>query len=238
MIEALEKLLVLQDRDVRFTRVKKELNQIPKEAALIESKLKSQSAEYEEHKKEAQHIEAHRQAVDVEVKTREENIKKYQSQQLQTKKNEEYQALTHEIKRAKDEIRQLEDKELDLMEKYEEAKKAVDAEHSNVVEYEETAKKRRDELTSKEARLKQESTKLEAEITELEKEVPPQPLRLYRRLIESKGDKAIVPVVNGHTCGGCLLKLTQQEIVDAKGAAKLVQCGNCGRVLYWQDEFA
>jgi len=238
MQEPLEKILILQDRDLRLARIRKELEQLPREAGLIESKLQAQSADYEEHKKQAQHIEAHRQALDMEVKTREENIRKFQNQQLQTKKNEEYQALGHEIKRAKEEIRQLEDKELDLMEQYEEAKKALSTEEAKVQEYEASAAKRRDDLKKKQAKLEEEATKLEQEVSELEDKVDTRVFRLYRRLIESKGDAAIVPVVNGSICGGCHMKLTQQEVVDARRATEIVQCSNCGRVLYWQSEFA
>lgn len=238
MQDQLEKILVLQDRDLRLARMRKELAQLPREAELIETKLKTQSADYEAHKSQAQHIEAHRQALDVEVKTREDNIRKYQNQQLQTKKNEEYQALGNEIKRAKEEIRQLEDKELDLMEKYEAAKKALEAEAVKVKDYEAAATKRREDLIKKETKLKEESERLEKEVAELEGQIDPQPLRLYRRLIESKGDCAVVPVVGEGTCGGCHMKLTQQEVVEARRGTGIVQCGNCGRILYWQNEFA
>ncbi len=238
MQSQLEKILILQDRDLRLARMRKELAQLPREAALIESKLKTQSTDYEAHKSQAQHIEAHRQALDLEVKAREEKIKKYQNQQLQTKKNEEYQTLGNEIKNAKTEIKQLEDKELDLMEKYEEAKKALEAEEVNVREYETAASKRRDDLKKKEAKLSEESERLEKEVAELEEQVDKQSLRLYRRLIESKGDAAVVPVIGEGTCGGCHMKLTQQEVLEARRGTGIVQCSNCGRIIYWQNEFA
>jgi predicted nucleic acid-binding Zn-ribbon protein len=124
------------------------------------------------------------------------------------------------------------------MEKYEDAKKALEAEEVHVKEYEAAASKRRDDLKNKEARLKEEAERLEKEVAELESQIDKQPLRLYRRLIESKGDSAIVPVVNDCTCGGCHMKLTQQEVVDARRGTDIVQCSNCGRVLYWKSEFA
>jgi hypothetical protein len=51
MQDHLEKILILQERDLRLARMRKELAQLPREASLIESKLKTQSADYEEHKK-------------------------------------------------------------------------------------------------------------------------------------------------------------------------------------------
>jgi predicted nucleic acid-binding Zn-ribbon protein len=38
-------------------------------------------------------------------------------------------------------------------------------------------------------------------------------------------------------CGGCHMTVTHQEILSAKGG-KITNCGNCGRILFYQNEFA
>ena len=52
-------------------------------------------------------------------------IARYANQQFQTRKNEEYRALAHEIETCKDAIFKIEDGEIELMEQGEAAQKEV-----------------------------------------------------------------------------------------------------------------
>jgi len=171
MQDTLSNLLILQDRDLRKIQIESELQRIPKEEEHIELTLKTQSVDYEAHKKAAQQIEVQRKELDNEVKAKESKIAKYQTQQMETKKNEEYQALGHEIERTKQEISDLEDQELQLMEDYDQAQKEVDAEAIHVKEYEAAAQNRRQALVGKKKNLETELEKLNVSIQEARKQM-------------------------------------------------------------------
>ncbi|MEM6821136.1 MAG: C4-type zinc ribbon domain-containing protein [Verrucomicrobiota bacterium] len=237
MQDDLTQLLILQDRDLRKQQIENDLQRIPLEEKQIERTLATQSSDYEAHKKAAQQIEVNRKELDNEVKSKEALISKYQNQQLQTKKNDEYQALGHEIDRAKQEISTLEDQELELMEQYEGAQKEVSKEAEKVKDYEKTANARRDALKSKATALNKELEELNKAIAEQETKCSEGNLHMYRRILKSKGDRAIVKVDNGKNCSGCHMTITHQEILEAK-AGKITHCGHCGCLLFWQDEFA
>lgn len=237
MQDTLKNLLILQDRDLRKIQIESELKRIPKEQEHIEHTLQTQSADYEAHKKAAQQIEVQRKELDNEVKAKEAKIAKYQTQQMESKKNEEYQALGHEIERTKQEISELEDQELKLMEDYEKAMAEVEAEAVHVKEYESSAQSRRDALVEKKSNLEAELVKVEAAIQEAEAKCDKAAMNTYRRLLASKKDAAIVKIEHGNICSGCHMAVTQQEIIKAKGGL-VAQCGNCGRMLFYQDEFA
>ncbi|MEM6883869.1 MAG: C4-type zinc ribbon domain-containing protein [Verrucomicrobiota bacterium] len=237
MQDTLTNLLILQDRDLRKMQIESDLQRIPKEEEHIELTLKTQSADYEKHKKAAQQIEVQRKELDNEVKAKEAKIAKYQTQQMETKKNEEYQALGHEIDRTKQEISDTEDQELQLMEDYDEAMKEVEAEAVHVKEYETAAQTRRQALVEKKTNLESELEKLNVSIGEAEAKCDKADMSIYRRLLKSKGDVAIVKIEHGNMCSGCHMTLTQQEIVQAKGG-QIVHCSNCGRILFYQNEFA
>ena len=70
-------------------------------------------------------IESERKQRDLEIEAKKSQIEKYLNQQLQTRKNEEYKALTHEIEMAKEVIFKIEDAEIVLMEQAEAAQKEV-----------------------------------------------------------------------------------------------------------------
>lgn len=237
MSSPLEALLVLQDRDTRLRRISQELKAIPSEEKSIADRLAAQSKHHEELKLKARQVESQRKDLENQAGSLRDKISKYSVQQMQTKKNEEYQALGHEIERAKADISQLEDKQLECMEAYEAAQKEVAEEGVKVKAYEAAAQTRRADLTAKKGVLEKQKGELEAELKTLEAAAAPADLARYRRILSSKGDIAIVPIQHGDKCGGCHMTLTHQTVLNAKGDTNLVVCENCGRLLYWKSEF-
>src|SRR5207237_8035831 len=73
-------------------------------------------------------VELERKKLELDVGTRNENIARLKTQQYQTRKNDEFQAMGNEIQRYEDEIRKLEDQELELMDQGDKLKVEVTAE--------------------------------------------------------------------------------------------------------------
>lgn len=235
MLEAIQQLLILQDRDIALAKALHGLKHIPKEEAAIREKLARQSARLDELKKAGMLLESERKKLELEVKSKEALIAKYGAQQLQTKKNEEYQALGHEIERARAEISALEDRELALMEQYEASQKEIAAEADNVRAYTAQAETQLAALAAKKQNFESRRSELEKAVAECEAKTDPAVLARYRRILNSKKDVALVPIEHGTTCGGCHMKLTHQIVLQAKGNQTLASCDNCGRLLYWPE---
>src|ERR1041385_4751465 len=121
MLSVIENLLVLQDRDRKIQRLEAELNNIGPERAFLQEKAKAAQSGHEASKNKSKQIESDRKNLELEVDAKKKLIEKYSLQQFQTKKNEEYRALAHEIETCKQAIFQIEDQQLELMEKAEEA---------------------------------------------------------------------------------------------------------------------
>ena len=125
MQEIIEKLLVLQDRDRKISRVTQELAHIGPERESLKAKAASTQTALDAAKLSVKKIESERKQRDLEIEGKKTQIDKYLNQQLQTRKNEEYKALTHEIEMAKEVIFKIEDAEIVLMEQAEIAQKSV-----------------------------------------------------------------------------------------------------------------
>ncbi|MDR1305826.1 MAG: C4-type zinc ribbon domain-containing protein [Verrucomicrobiales bacterium] len=233
MLATLEQLLILQERDVKLQRAQTALHFLPVEEQQIAARLATQSARFEQLKQDARHIESERKQLELQVADKETAIRKFQTHQAQTKKNDEYQAMSHEIDRARRDIDALEERELALMDQYDAAQKAVQAEALTVKEHERVAAGQRAEWQRKQAVLQEQAATLTAAVAELQRQIPPAELAAYRRILQSKGDVAIVPVVNGNTCNGCHMKITQATVSAVKAGGKIVHCDNCGRIVYW-----
>src|SRR5262249_34871631 len=101
MLEMIEKLLILQDRDRKIRRVKGELAHIEPERHSLKAKSSGAEAGLDRAKTRVKEIESQRKELELEVESKKQLIIKYANQQFQTRKNEEYRALAHEIEMCK-----------------------------------------------------------------------------------------------------------------------------------------
>jgi predicted nucleic acid-binding Zn-ribbon protein len=232
MFEMIEKLLILQDRDKKISRVRTELDHIEPERQALKNKSSGAKAALDRAKLKVNELESRRKDLDLEVQSRKQLIEKYANQQLQTRKNEEYRALTHEIDGCKAAIFKIEDQEIVLMEQGEAAQKEVIAANKVAAEAKKLMDEQVEQLGSREENLRKELAELEANRQELAAAVDDTARARYERLMKSKGDNVVVGVQHG-VCGGCHMRLPTQIIVSCQGQQDLVTCTNCGRILYY-----
>src|SRR5437016_10568288 len=111
----LEQLLVLQDRQQKIKQIQTEVETLPLQKKSLEAQLAASVAGVEVIKQKARRVEMDRKKLELDVGTRTESISRLKTQQYQTRKNDEFQAIGHEIERYENEIRKIEDEELELM---------------------------------------------------------------------------------------------------------------------------
>ena len=232
MHDTIEKLLILQDRDRRILQEQGELSRIEPERQTLKAKAANAQAELENAKLRVKQIESARKDLELEVEVKKQMIVRYANQQFQTRKNEEYRALAHEIDTCKAAIFEIENREIELMEQAEVAQKEV----LRATQATKDARTLMDEqvaqLGAREENLKRELAQLEANREELASAVDESARSRYERLVRSKGDNVVVGVEHG-VCGGCHMKLPPQLLVLCQGEKELVGCSNCGRILYY-----
>jgi predicted nucleic acid-binding Zn-ribbon protein len=232
MLEAIEKLLVLQDRDRRLMRLKEELLRVPTQRQELETKAALLQKGLDTFKNQAKQVESSRKQLELEVESKKQQIEKYSLQQYQTKKNEEYRALGHEIDNAKVAISKIEDQIIDLMEKGE----AVQAEVVHAGKETAMTRKAVDEqiasLNGRETNLKKDLAELESNRSELASHVEAPALGRYERLLKSKGETVVVGIERG-VCGGCHMRLNRQVLVTCQAQQEITCCPNCARILYY-----
>ena len=232
MLEAIEKLLILQDRDRKLLRVRDELAHVAPERQALTDRASSTQTALDAAKLRGKQIESERKKLELDVDAKQLQIQKYASQQLLTKKNEEYRALAHEIEMAKEAIVKIEDQEIVFMEQAEVAQKQVA--EANVAAS--AAKKLVDgklgELATRETTLNKELAELESNREELAAVVDDTTRSRYERLLKQKGQNVIVGISHS-SCGGCHMQLQRQVVVSCQAEQEIVTCPNCGRILYF-----
>ncbi len=232
MQEIIEKLLVLQDRDRKILRVTQELAHIGPERESLKAKAASTQSSLEAAKLRTRQIESERKQRDLEIEAKKSQIEKYLNQQLQTRKNEEYKALTHEIEMAKEVIFKIEDAEIVLMEQAEVAAKEVVRATAEAAAAKQLVDDQIGQLNAREENLKKDFAELTGSRTALAGAVDDPTRNRYERIFKSKGENVVVGVEHS-ACGGCHMKLPTQIVTTCRAEAEIVTCPNCGRILYY-----
>lgn len=235
MLPVIESLLILQDRDRKISRVEAELANIGPEKTGIERKSKDAQAQLEAAKLKVKQLETERKQLELEVEGQKGKIEKYALQQFQTKKNEEYRALAHEIENCKAAIVKFEDKQIDLMEQIETAQKEALRVTAATQQALKEVESQKTNLTTKEQRLKAELQELKADYGRLEAAVEEGVRERYTRLRKQKGANTVVGISHS-VCGGCHMRLPMQVVLQTQAQQEIVQCPNCGRILYFTAE--
>jgi len=233
MLDVIEKLLVLQDRDRKLRRVKTELATIEPQRQAMKNKGLGAQTGLDRAKQHTMEIETKRKQLDLEIESKKALIEKYGHQQFQTRKNDEYQALAHEIVNCKEAISKIEDQQLDLMEKAEAAIKELAAAASVLKEAQGVVEGEIKLLTEREQNLKKELAELSSNRDVLAGVVDESVLNRYERIMNTRGDNVVVDIERG-VCGGCHMKIPPQVIMSCRAQQELTTCTNCGRILYYQ----
>jgi uncharacterized protein len=229
---ALASLLILQDRDSKRLGLEAQLKSVPKEIAAVEQKIAAEKSAIESARTELKELETKKKLLESEIGSAEQKLSKYKTQQMSVRKNDEFQALGHEIETTQASISTLEEQELGIMYAIDEAKKKFAAAErvlkENIAGHEARIRSLRERDTNLTAELKSAQT----EVADARKPLDEPVLRLYDR-VSSRHQAAVVPI-RGSKCGGCHLKVSSEVESEARKGEKLAQCDQCSRIVWFE----
>src|SRR3984957_19699739 len=234
MLKEIEQLLLLQERDQKIKMFKAELETVPFEKQRIDQFVAAKSSAFDQVRQRSREVEIQRKMLELDAQSRRDSIAKYKTQQYQTRKNDEFQAISVEIQRFEREIERIEDHEIELMEQTEQLQKeTVNAELEL-----KTAKRQSEvqlaDLQKKESTLGERLKQAEVESEQLSQGLDPDLLFRYTRLFATKGGNAVVPV-EPEFCMGCHMKNTSAQVHRVRLGRDILYCEQFGLILYYAD---
>ena len=227
----IEKLLVLQDRDQRRLALESQLRTVPRDIAAVEQKIATGKSAREAAHGELLQLEVKKKAIENEIGSAAERQARYKSQQLQVRKNDEYQALGVEIAHTQAEIETLEEEELRVMYAIDEAKQKLTAAGEELQRTTSGHEARIGALRERETGLQSELQQAQEAVAAARGLLDEPVRRLYDRLATKPGLPVVVAIHEGK-CGGCHLKISSNVDSERRKADQLVTCDQCGRIVY------
>ncbi len=234
MLDDIRALLILQDRDRRLLAISKDLEKLPQEEQRANHKLAGDQKAVADAKQAVTQLEIQLRTLELDVQTRKTTIARLKTQQFETRKNEEYQALAHEVVRYEKEVDQLETRELELMEEIDRLKSALKTAEANLAKTQSLVDEDLASIRQRQQKLLSQQQETSTERDTLTTQVPEAILPLYQRLMKTKNGLALARMHEGK-CEGCHMKLIASTVVAVQSGKEIVRCEDCGRILYLEE---
>ncbi|MCB5231121.1 MAG: C4-type zinc ribbon domain-containing protein [Candidatus Cloacimonas sp.] len=231
MIKILASLVQMQGLDKVIGEKEVLKKRLPLQLEELERNVAEAKKRVDDAKKALDNNGKSRDTLELEVKSNNEKIEKYESQLPSIKTNKEYKALNSEIDHLKEKNQKIDDKILDLMDEeqalkelYQKAKEGFEGAEG--------------ELQDKEADLRKQIVNVDKVIqdtrderNQIAKTLPLNIVKRYASLINNKNRRAVVFVNNNKGCGGCGFSIRPQLLIDIARKETIVSCESCGRMI-------
>ena len=236
----LQKLIELQDIDVRAFDLTDRLEAIPVERQQIEDQFRQETADYLALDEAREKARSERTRIETDLAGYEQQHEKFKADLMRVRNQKEYGTILREIDATKKSIGALETETLQLMER-------IEALDKQIVDLAPEHARRRGEVDETLARLDDEVARINAELAELNasreliaRDVSSNMLRVYNRIAQTRKGRAMSEVrgEKGGTgkCSACNMSLRPQVFSDIRRGDDLIVCDNCSRILFYRPE--
>ncbi len=237
MQQDLSNLLKLQEIDYFLGELERSKEYLPDMMENLKRELAESQLRYETALSDLEDAKLKQKNLELEVKTKETDLQKYQQQMMSIKTNKEYDALVAEIDTIKTSVSSMETELLETID-------LIGTLETNIEEFKEKLTQTKDNNGKQLAILQEKidtiGDKVSAKNGErnlVTTEISRQVFSIYDRVRKGKGGSAIVPVKN-RACGACFKALTPKKIQEIRKSVKILTCDNCGRLLYWDADIS
>lgn len=228
----IEKLLIVQNRDIALQKIEQELLRIPEERKHLDRLIEEEKINIESARHSLQEKEVQRKELDITVKAREADITRFKNQQLQVKKNEEYRALSQQIEQAEADIARLEEEEIGLMLEIDRTRDDYEREKAAIELRIQEQQMQINELALREQSLRDSIQAAEADLQKARADAETHYLEHYDRVRKLVKRAPYLVPIQQQKCGGCHLRVSNEVSRGALHPGEPHFCDQCARMVY------
>ena len=224
----------LQKIDMELSQLEKNLKEYPEKISNYESEIESSRKKLEDSKKIKEEILKNKARIELDMAQNEETIKHSEQKLFEIKTHKEYEALQKQIAESKRNNAELEESLLEEMEKLEGVEAIITKE-------EEDFGNKENDYSAKIADFKEKIEELKIQYqpkTEEKKKIASgldrDILSVYERVKKRNG--YVLALAKNEICTGCNMNIPPQLFNEVLTLSRLIQCPNCLKFLYTEDE--
>ncbi|MBN2289375.1 MAG: hypothetical protein JXQ83_08585 [Candidatus Glassbacteria bacterium] len=233
-MEVIELLLKVQGIDLAISELKAEHDTIPGQLEELENSAKELEQAVQKKEAELKELKVAMRDADSKTGLLDETEKKYKQQLMAVKTNREYSALLTEIESIKKQKEEIEETAIKNLERIEEIQSGILETKNKLDEFRSQSKVEQQELSGRIEALDEKMAVEKQKRDNLAVRIDKPLLRLYERIMNSRNNRAVVPLQNG-SCSGCYAVVPLQRVADIRKGDRLLTCDICGRILYYEE---
>ncbi|MCK4294711.1 MAG: hypothetical protein KAY65_16030 [Planctomycetes bacterium] len=230
-------LIKLQSVENRLRAAKAKLARCRRTVILQENQVRSLQNALETKKEEILLTKVQCDRMELELKSRDEEITKLRAALNTAKTNKEYAALLTQLNTSKADNSKIETQILELM-KDTEADEAESKDiRQQIDEQKQTLEQTRTESDASATKHEAEIEQIQTEWDRVAKTIPDDSLEIFRRVAETYDGQAVVGVEQQegrtptYSCGGCFMNIAAECVNLLMTKDDIIRCPNCTRIL-------
>jgi predicted nucleic acid-binding Zn-ribbon protein len=223
-------LVAIAKLDAELNSCRVESTQLPEKVDNLDRRIRGIDKALAEAEAHMEGMKKEKRILEQKIQDGGEKLKKLRLQLMEIKKNDEYQAMLHEIAFAEKMIDEQEERLLMIMDELDQQgvetgafKKKKDDDKKALIAERAAFEARLEELKKATARLDGEKPKIMAELD-------PQIKKRYDRILAKLHDFAVTHVAD-EVCQGCHSRIPPQAAMEVRRNDQIITCQACGRIL-------
>jgi len=235
-------LIKLQSVENRLRAAKAKLARCRRNVIIQENQVRNLQNTLEAKKEEIQLTKVQSDRLELELKSKDEQIAKLRASLNTARTNKEYAAVLTQLNTTKADNSKIETQILELL-------KDIEADEAECEETRKQIEQQKQHLEKTRKESEELAIKFEAEIEEIQTEwnkvaktIPKEPLEVFRRVAETFDGQAVAVIeqqegkTGAYTCGGCFMSTTAESVNLLMTKDDIIRCSNCTRILVLSNE--
>jgi predicted nucleic acid-binding Zn-ribbon protein len=237
MGSVLQALIKLQSVENRLRAAKAQLARCRRNVIIQENLIRTLQNALEAKKEEIQLTTIQSDRLELELKTRDEEIAKLRASLNSARTNKEYAAVLTQLNTTRADNSKIESQILELM-------KDIEQDQTESQKIQQQIDEQKQKLEQVRSQSEQLATKYEADIDQIQcewdkaaKQVPAEYLEIFRRVAETYDGEAVAVIeqqngrTGAYTCGGCFMGVTAECVNMLMTRDEVIRCPICTRIL-------
>ncbi|NWG12027.1 MAG: hypothetical protein HXY20_00655 [Acidobacteria bacterium] len=230
----LRNLIALQDIELKIASLQRQISDIPNRISSLQQELQRLEQSHQERNSHHQELTKRRRTLEGGVDMMRARLARLKDQLMAVKTNKEYTAMLHEIQMAEAQIRQEEDKILEIMEELESLEVELRKDESVLRIQTQEVRKNIQACEASIPELEAALRSLNEEKVATEALIDGELLDRYRRIASLRRGVALAEA-RDELCTACHVRIRPQVYADLLKMEGIHSCDSCSRILYLRE---
>jgi predicted nucleic acid-binding Zn-ribbon protein len=221
----------------RLRAAQAKLARSKRSVTIQENQVRSLQSALEAKKEECQLTKLQSDRLELELKTRDQEVSKLRASLNAAKTNKEYAAVLTQLNTTRADNSKIESQILELMKAVEVDEGECGNIRKQIEEQKQDLEQTRKKVESSVAEHEVEIGKIQAEWNEVAKGIPRKALEVFNRVAETYDGEAVAMIEQqegrgaAYSCGGCYMGVPAESVNVLMTKDDIIRCPNCTRIL-------